>query len=167
MKLRKGDILCVRSCHIIGRLIRWCTRGEVDHIAHYMGNKLILETRMGRGVTITRLDTLKKNRVYVARVKKSTKADVEAVDRWLRKQIGEKYDLPQIVAMLWHRIANTEHRRTLIDSSKIDVCSTLLAEAWSRRDFYFNDHIHPTNIAPHDIYVSNIVEIMGELEDYL
>lgn len=163
MKLRKGDILIVRSNHIVGWFIRWATRGKVDHIAHYMGNNLILETRFGPGVNITRLNTLKKCKVYVGRVKDSTRNDIDYVDRWLRKQVGEKYDAVQIVTMLWHRIARTTRRRTLIDSSKIDVCSTLLAEAWENRDFIFDESVDSTNIAPNDIFESDIIEIRGEL----
>ena len=65
--------------------------------------------------------------------------------------------------MLWHRIANTLHRRTYADPRDLDVCSSLLAEAWTRQGFDFNEYIHTNNMSPNDIYTSKIVDIKGEL----
>ena len=162
MNLKRGDILIVRSRHIVGHFIRWATKGKVDHVAHYLGNDLILETRFGTGVVITRLDTLKKCKVYVGRVKEAIHEDIEVVSKWLGNQVGEKYDSIQIITMMWHRIAKTLHRRTHLDSSKLDVCSTLLAEAWYRCGFIFNENIHINNISPNDIYTSSIIEVREE-----
>jgi len=159
--IKEGDAVIFRGRSIANWLIRFITRGEVDHVAYALNNTYIIETNWGPGVTVTPISKYlsKRRKIWVGTIKGATQEDIKETTAWMQKQVGEKYDRIQILTMFFHRLTGTHDKKTLLDPKSIDVCSTLLGVGWRKRGFVFKENVAISNLSPQDIFDSPIVNV--------
>ena len=99
--LQVGDLIVSTTTAWISERIRTQTRAPVSHVAIYLGDGQVIEA-IGQGVSIHSLDQALADDYYAAafRVDGLTDAARTALDRWLRSQVGRRYDLRAIVSLL-------------------------------------------------------------------
>lgn len=156
-----GDIILVASNNIIGKLIRWYTKSEFNHVGLLVDNYNIVEaTRFGVLCTpINQYIALqKKNKLKfkIYRVSDLNKEDALKVVKFAKKQVGKSYDFIQFICVaclyLWKKVRRIEP----IDLSGW-VCSELVAESFYEIGIVFSEEVDPDNITPKDIAQSNII----------
>lgn len=89
-----GDIISIRTEGWIGRLIRWVTSSNINHVGMYIGNKLMIESTLGHGVRILPVDFYLNDpacEVHLSRIPQRFNAQ-EVID-FAYIFFGTKYDL--------------------------------------------------------------------------
>lgn len=126
---RKGDIVLVRSPRLIGRLIRFFTRGWASHVAVYAGNGLVFEGRPG-GAGLTPLHTYNRPG-YAIRVMrlKTTSARSARFSEHAQRYVGREYDFVQLIWMAIVFLFRVQRRFNPPDRRKRLICSELVFQA--------------------------------------
>lgn len=89
-----GDIIGIRTEGWIGRLIRWVTSSNVNHVGMYIGSKLMIESTLGYGVRILPVETYLGDSQYeVSLYRIKQKFDPEKIIEFSYNFYGTKYDL--------------------------------------------------------------------------
>lgn len=97
--VQPGDVLFVRTKGVIGALIRWLTRSEVNHVALAVDEEHILEVQPETGVRIIKNPYTCYTRARLRRT--LTSAEQAAIVRTARFLVGRRYDWSLIGALLF------------------------------------------------------------------
>jgi len=162
-----GDLVFVKSEGLIGKVIRWVTSSNINHVAFYIGNGLVIESTLGHGVRILPLDVYLDELgadVFLGR-------PIDAFDAWAvilssYTYYGVKYDLwGQIGILLRHIVRKTGLQRliTFFGKNRINQtgfwCSEFIAVIFRSVNIKFIN-MDDTYISPSDIYNSDKVQII-------
>jgi hypothetical protein len=94
MAAQPGDIVSVRTEGWIGRIIRWVTSSNINHVGMYLGNGLMIESTLGYGVRIVPAEIYLNDprcEVFLSRVPK--RFDSREVIAFAYNFYGTRYDL--------------------------------------------------------------------------
>lgn len=163
--IRSGDIVCVRNESIIGKIIRWVTESNINHVALYIGNGLIIESTLGYGVRIAPLSIYTNNNGCEISICRSVqKYNIQDVVRYSYNFYGAKYDLISqigIFARFMVQKIGLQKMITFFGRNKINHdgfwCSEFLGLIFLSVNIKFND-IDISYLSPADIYNSLAVE---------
>jgi len=162
--MKKGDLLLVRHNSIIGKLIRAKTGGTYNHIGVFENSDTVIEAKIIMGVSRTLMDVYKKAKekgkldYAVYRFKNVSKKKIDGIVAYCAKEVGRKYDWPQLIVLGLYLILGIPRKYEPIDLRHRWLCSELVAEACYSVGIKFSNVIDPDNIAPADIEKSDIVE---------
>jgi len=163
-----GDLIFIKSSGWIGKIIRWVTSSNINHIAFYIGNGLIIESTLGHGVRILPLDVYlddPESDVSIGKVK-------EVFDAWTvilhaYTFYGQKYDLFGQIGILLRYLVKKAHLGWLITffgKNRINQsgvwCSEFIGAIFRSVNITFND-MDITYYSPSDIYNSEKIEIIN------
>jgi len=144
---RAGDIISMRSDGFVGKLIRWVTASNINHVAIYIGNGLIIESALGHGVRIIPLEIYLNDpseEVHISRVK--GKFDCERIINFSYRFHGAKYNLLGQFGILVKHMAKRARLNKLITfwgENRLNYdgfwCSEFVGIVFSREYIKFSD----------------------------
>ncbi len=164
-ELRPCDIVLVEGRSKISDIIRWLTSSPWTHAAlhigrlydiedellrstitsHYQGDpgdRLVIESLLGRGTIIRSLEVYKGEHLRICRPTRLSHTDAQGVTRYAVGQLGVDYDVRHIFDLArflfpWYllpkRWASTLFQRN--GRPEKTVCSTMIAEAFGNVSF--------------------------------
>ena len=164
-ELRPGDLILVEGRTRVARIIQRLTLSSWSHVMLYVGrihdiedpqirsqvqqfghflaeDSLILESEMGRGTVIQKLNAYEGYHLRILRPKNIQYSDVQTLVNYCVARLGQPYNLRQIVDLMrfllpWkilpRRWGSSLFRNNA--NAPTTVCSTLLAEAFAQINF--------------------------------
>jgi hypothetical protein len=163
--IQHGDIVFVRTENFIGKIIRWVTSSNINHVAFYIGNGLIIESTLGHGVRIIPLDIYLNNidnEIYLGRLKE--KFDPWKVILYSYNFYGIKYDvLGQVGILLRFMVQKVGLQKlvTFLGKNKINHsgfwCSEFLGLLFQFISIEFHD-MDISYLSPADIHNSDKIQ---------
>jgi hypothetical protein len=163
--LKPGDIICVRGDGFVGKVIRWVTESNINHVALYIGNGLIIESTYGYGVRILPLSIYVddiNSEIYICRVKQLRNINIIIENSYT--YYGAKYNLISqigIFARFMSKRLGLDRYVSFFGKNNINIdglwCSEFLGILFLSENIKFQN-IDITYLSPSDIYNSDIVE---------
>lgn len=146
MKTEQPKIALFRGNGMIGKLIKWQTRGVYSHAAFMLPDGRFLEAREFRGVQFRKLSEWEGIDLY----------DVPAMEahEWrialsfATQRIGEKYD--------WLAIARFLSRRRMRSNARW-FCSELVFRACQQAGVFLLDRVEPWAVSPQMLALSPLL----------
>ena len=164
-KLLPGDLICIRGESIIGKVIRWTTESNVNHVGMYIGNGLMIESTLGSGVRILPITLYLADpatQVFIARVK--VPIDSDALIAKALTYFGSKYQLLGQIGILFKALvkkAGLSKYVTFWGTNKLNTdrvwCSEYMGYVFGSQNISFAPE-DPSYLSPGDVYNSPIVE---------
>jgi hypothetical protein len=165
--IRPGDIIGLRTESISGRLIRWTTSSNINHVALYLGNGLVIESQLGYGVRILPLSIYTDDdysEVYLYRARGLR--NIQQLIEYSYIFYGEKYNLISqigIFARFMVKKMSLDKYITFLGNNHLNFnglwCSEFLALVFLSESIRFQE-LDPSYISPSDICNSNKVDII-------
>lgn len=160
-----GDIVSVRGEDWMGRFIRWVTGSNVNHVALYIGNGLLIESTLGPGVRILPVDLYladQSKEVYLSRVTENF--DATEVINYSFNFYGRKYDLFGQIGILTKYMVKKAKLNKVVNfwgknkANEYGVwCSEFLGDIFDPYKIRFID-VDTTYLTPGEIYNSEVVK---------
>lgn len=156
-------ILLIKNYDLIGRFIRWWTHSEYNHVALFIDNNYVIESRLSSGVVKTDFEEYcqkqfdNKLDFAIYEVKNLTITDKEKIIQFVVNQLGKGYDILQVLCIGLFYLIPFLRKYEPFDKSGW-VCSELVAEAFYQANIKFSDNVDPDNITPKDICESELVQ---------
>lgn len=162
--IQPGDIVGVRGENMIGKIIRWVTDSNVNHVALYIGNGLLIESTLFYGVRILPLTVYTSDplsQVSVVRVKKFI--NTQNVIDYSYYFFGRKYDLFGQVGILALNMFRKMHlswavfwgKNRAVNENRL-WCSEFIGELFDIENVKF-EAIDTSYLSPSDIINSPLV----------
>lgn len=203
-EIRPCDVLLMEGRSRVSDVVKAVTSSPWSHAALYIGRiydvenaalrecikqhfdgeedaQLLVESVLGKGTIITRLNHYKDDHIRICRPKGISHADAQRVMAYAIEHLGVDYDVRQIIDLLrlllpW-RVMPRQWRSSLFELkpglATKQICSTLLAEAFAsiqfpvmpmfHKDKYSGIHLVPRNprlFTPKDFDYSPYFEII-------
>ena len=95
-KIKIGDLIFTRSEDWTGKVIRFVTQSEINHVAIYIGSGKIIESQLGHGVRRFNLQEYlndKKCEVYLGKLKQIEQKQIEEAIKNAENLLSRPYDL--------------------------------------------------------------------------
>ena len=170
--IERGDILLVHSrFNLVGWLIRKITKSYWNHVAWAVSHDIVIES-ISSGVQLSPVTKYKYEDPKYVRVLRFYPDHItrEQIDMSLAvatTHIGDKYDFPKILQLLWLMIIGMRRELDLKDIDSRFICSELVAEPLYRiAKFQFVDDVPYENIIPKDIDRSRkLFSIVSNVKD--
>ncbi len=162
--IRPGDIVCCRSENWMGRLIRWVTDSDINHVALYIGNNLLIESTIHYGVRILPLAQYTSDpSVQVSVVRINKHINTQNVVDYSFFFFGREYDLFGQIGILTMNLCRKAGiswvvfwgKNKAVDDKRL-WCSEFIGELFAIENVKFAD-IHTSYLSPKDIYNSSEV----------
>lgn len=142
-------ILLYQGKSVISRIIRWQTRSRYSHAAIELDSRQIIEAWHVGGVRL--LESVYEGhtpRTVVDCFEVDGDYDGDAVEGWLLRQVGQKYDFTAIARFMSRRDHPTNGKW---------FCSELTAEAFKIGGLELLRRIPPSHISPRDLSLSPLL----------
>ncbi|MEM6885454.1 MAG: hypothetical protein AAF571_10510 [Verrucomicrobiota bacterium] len=105
--MQRFQILFWKGSGPIGAMIRWQSRGEYAHAAILdTYERQVYESREGKGVQVLSLDKVRNENPYSLCLEVGVPLDDGKVGRFLKKQVGKKYDWSSVFRFVSRRQAS-------------------------------------------------------------
>jgi len=162
--IKPGDIVGCRNSYWMGNLICWITDSDVNHVALYIGNNLLIESTINHGIRILPLAEYvndSKTKVTVFRIKKQV--NIQNIIDYSYFFFGRKYDLFGQIGILNMNIFRKLNiswaifwgKNKAIDDKRM-WCSEFIGELFAIENVRFCK-FHTSLLSPHDIAASTEV----------
>lgn len=166
--IQTGDIVFLRDNSLLSRTIRLVETGKFrqdvpSHVAivlYNIGEELrILEAQFG-GVREVNLSIYKNPKLWFFRINKP--CDIGKGIEWAEKQIGKKYDIPQLIGIFlrgfWRLLGpkiyeKSRKIRNFMNSRQSFICSEYVALYGKAMDKTFW-HVADSQVTPYDLFRS-------------
>jgi len=162
--IKPGDLVFTRGESPIGKIIRWATESNLNHVAMYIGNGLLIEETLGFNVRILPIEVYandKDTEIYLGRVKEPF--DVDHLINYAKEFYGSRYDLIGLFGILAKCIVKKTGLEKLITfwgKNKIAGigmwCSEYMGVVFISVNIKFAD-MDTSYLSPADIYNSEKV----------
>ena len=162
--LLPGDLICVRAESIIGKIIRWTTESNVNHVGMYIGNGLMIESTLGVGVRILPITIYLDDptiQVFVARVK--TTIDSNALIATAFTYFGSKYQILGQIGIAVKALVKKAGLSKYIafwGTNKLNTdrvwCSEYMGYVFKTQNIIFANE-DPSYLTPGEVYASPAV----------
>jgi len=160
-KVKKGDIIATKTENWIGRIIRWVTSSNYNHIAIYIGDGKIIESQDGYGVRLHSVEQYLDHssiEVFIFRSRRLSEKKADKMIEISKEFINEKYDLWGLIGILTKYLVKKVHLQdwiTFWGENKIAHpryfwCSEFVAHCFALVGITFVQ-FDATYIAPHEI----------------
>jgi hypothetical protein len=162
--IQPGDIVFIRTETAMGKLIRWTTDSNINHVAYYIGNGLIIESTLGYGVRILPLNVYiddMTTEIFLGRVE--ARHDIWEAITYSYNFYGMKYDILGQIGIFVRFMVQKIGLQKLITFFGPNLtgtnglwCSEFVGLVFSSVSIKFNS-IDISYLSPSDIYNSPIV----------
>lgn len=130
-----------RGTSVIGKLIRWQTRGDYSHASLILPDGLFVEAREFIGVrALAKMEAAKGEAVDLFTVE-ATPAQIEAIAAFAREQLGKAYDYTMVARFVSRRQASRS-------SSGKWFCSELVYAALKQAGIELFRATEPWEVSP-------------------
>ena len=180
--LKPGDVVLVEGQSRVSSAIQFITNSNWSHAAVFIGktdffNHCLIEVKAVDGCTYTDINTYMHHNLRVCRPVFLDKRKRKTLIDYLKKKIGSKYDLKNIIDLIRYVYPNPpipkKFRRNLIGIGAGDptkaICSSLIAEAFKEIDHPILPYKgksrtvimrHPTFSLPKDFDISPFFQVI-------
>ena len=128
-----------RGNHLLGKVIRFFSRGDFNHVSIRIG-KYVYESHIDTGVTKTLYSKWESWSVvesFLVEVE-----DTKAIEKWLKKQVGKKYDIWGVLSFMWIWAKPAEGKWFCSELAMVTLAKALELDTYNQRqspqDFYYS-----------------------------
>ena len=149
MNLEKADTILVHGEHWLSRMIQKVTQSRWNHTAMYMGDNLVMQVDRN-GVKIYEVSEFLSKDISVFRHKGITQEKADKIIRESLLEVGNKYDVLQIIELFWLYATHQRGTAFEIGSKNRFICSELVSRPYYNNGLIIKDNINASQISPAD-----------------
>lgn len=149
--LRPGDVLLVEGDRRISAAIKYLTHSTWSHAAFHLGDGILVEADVERGVILTTLEEYAGLNTRICRPVGLQEADLARLCAFMQGAVGRRYDLKNVLDLARYLLPQppvpARFRRRMLALGSGDptraICSTLIAEAFQSIRYPILPERHP------------------------
>jgi len=166
--INRGDLIFTRSLDFTGKVIRFITRSEINHVAIYLGNGKIIESQLGHGVRNYDLQDYmndEKCQVYYGSLKHISSKQIETAIKNAENLLKSPYDLAGQAGILFKIIIMgiglgwlvKFYGKNITQNDNAYWCSELVAHCFEKAGVRFTQ-VDQRYATPEDFAISDLID---------
>jgi len=121
-----------RSNHLLGRLIRFFSRGMFNHVSIRMG-RYVYESHIHSGVRKVLYSKWNSDSVVHSFLLDVDTDSYDYTKEWLDKQVGKKYDIFGVLSFLWRLFEESEGKWFCSELAMVTLAKARCIEIYNQR----------------------------------
>jgi len=167
-KIKRGDLIFVRTSNFSGKIIRFVTNSEINHVAIYLGAGKVIESQLNHGVRYYDLKNYAENSkyvVYYGSLKNIPSKQIESAIKNAENLLNSPYDLLGQIGVLFKIIIMRLglgwlvkfYGRNITQNDKAYWCSELVASCFEKVGIRLTQ-VDQRYATPEDLAISDSIE---------